>query len=66
MDGSRDSHTEWNKLENDEYHVISLTCGILKNGTNDFSYKTEADSQTHKTSLRLPKGKRGDTLGVWD
>ena len=46
--------------------MISLTCGILKNGTNDFSYKTEAESQTHKTNLRLPKGKRGDRLGVWD
>ena len=40
-----------------------------KNDTNDLIYKTETDSQTSKTNLWLPKGKRGggrDKLGVWD
>ena len=34
----------------------------LKHDTNEFIYKTETDSQTQKTNLRLPKGKvgRGD------
>ena len=28
MDGTRDSHTKWNKSEKDKYHVISLISGI--------------------------------------
>ena len=31
----------------------------LKNNTNESIYKTEADSQTQKTNLWLPKGKGG-------
>ena len=31
----------------------------LKIDTNELTYKTEADSQTWKTNLRLPKGKGG-------
>ena len=39
-----------------------------KNDTNEIIYKTEIDSQTQKTNLRLPKGKLGgtDKLGVWN
>ena len=39
-----------------------------KNDTNELIYKTETDSQTLKTNLRLPKGKSGrrDKLEVWD
>ena len=42
-------------------NMISLTCGILKNGTNELIYKTEIDSQMQKTNLWLPgvKGGRG-------
>ena len=29
----------------------------LKNNANESIYKTEADSKTQKTNLRLPKGK---------
>ena len=40
----------------------------LKNNTNEFIYKTETDSETWKTNLRLPKERGGvrDKLGVWD
>ena len=38
--------------EKDKYH-ISLICRILKNDTNRLTYKTETDSQTYKTKLRL-------------
>ena len=31
----------------------------LKYDTNECSYKTETDSETWKTNLCLPKGKRG-------
>ena len=33
------------QLEKDKYHMISLVCGILKNDTNEFTYKTKIDSQ---------------------
>ena len=41
---------------------------LKKCNTNELIYKTEADSQTLKTNLWLPKGKRreGDKLGAWD
>ena len=40
----------------------------LKNDTNEPIYKTETDSQTQKTNLWLPKGKRvgRGKLGIWD
>ena len=31
----------------------------LENDANELIYKTETDSLTQKTSLRLPKGKQG-------
>ena len=37
--------SELNQLEKDKYHMISLVCGILKNDTNEFTYKTKIDSQ---------------------
>ena len=39
---------------------------LKKNDTNELVYKTELDSQTEKTNLPLPKGKRQgrDKLGV--
>ena len=54
------------KSEKNKYHMISLTCGILKNDTNELIYKTKTDSQTSKTNLWLPKWKSGerDKLGV--
>ena len=42
MDGSR---SEISQAEKDKYHLISLTCGIQKNDTNELIYKTEIDSQ---------------------
>ena len=38
----------------------------LKYDTDEHNYKTEADSQTQRTDLWLPRGKGGDGLGVWD
>ena len=35
------------QTKKDEYHMISLPCGIFKkNDTNELIYKTEIDSQT--------------------
>ena len=59
MDGPRDYHTKWSKLEKDKYHMLSLICGIFKNDTNELIYKIEIDSQAQKTNLWLPKGKGG-------
>ena len=46
--------------EKDKCHMISLICRIYD--TNEFTYRTEIDSQTQKISLWLPKGKAG--LGI--
>ena len=35
----------------------SLTCGILKTNTNEFTYKTETDSQILKTNM-ITKGEK--------
>ena len=45
MDGPIDCHTERSKSDKDKYHMISLICGILKNGTNEPICKTEIESQ---------------------
>ena len=37
--------SEASQTEKDKYHTISLTCGILKNGTSELIYKTEIESQ---------------------
>ena len=55
IDGPRDYHIKWNKSEKDQYHMISLTGGILKNDTNELIYKTEIDSQ-HTKKKRKPYG----------
>ena len=33
--------SEVSQTEKDKYHIISLICRILKNGTNELIYKTE-------------------------
>ena len=47
------------KVSQRKTNIISLTWGILKNGTNELIYKIETDAQTLKTDLWLPKGKGG-------
>ena len=42
-DGPRDYDAKWSQAEKDKYHMILLTCGILKNDTNELIYKTEID-----------------------
>ena len=49
--------SEVSQTEKDKYY-ITYTWN-LKNNTNESIYKTEADSQTQKTNLWLPKGKGG-------
>ena len=49
--------SEVSQTEKDKYY-ITYTWN-LKNNTNESIYKTEADSQTPKTNLWLPKGKGG-------
>ena len=48
--------SEVHRKEKDK-SMISLTHEIFKKDTNEFSYKTEEDSQTYKTNSWLPKGK---------
>ena len=55
MEGPRGYHTV---SERKKYHYI-MKMWNLKNNTKELIYKTEADSQTWKTDLWLPKGKTG-------
>ena len=50
------------KVSQRKANILSLICGILKNGTNELIYKIETDSQTLKTDLWLPKGKGGGRM----
>ena len=52
------------KVSQRKTNILSLTCGILKNGTNELIYKIETDSQTLKTDLWLPKGKGDGKNGL--
>ena len=69
VDGPRDCHTEVcevSQTEKDTYHMISLICGIQKNGTNEPIYKTEIESQMQKTNLWFPREK-GSVGGInWE
>ena len=45
------------QTEKDRYHVISLTCGILKKkDTNELVCRAQTDSQTYRVNLWLPGG----------
>ena len=57
-DRPTDYHTKWSESEKDRYHMISLLCGILKNDTNEFIYKTETDSDI-KNKFMVTKGGKG-------
>ena len=44
MDGSRDCHLVWSKLDRGrEIYDIAYTENLLKNDTNELIYKTETD-----------------------
>ena len=38
--------SEVSQTEKDKHHMISLTCGTLKNDTNELIYQRERDSET--------------------
>ena len=69
MDGPRDYYTKWSKSNRERQILYDITymCN-LKKDTNELIYRREANSQTSKTNLWLPKGKEvgRDKLGVWD
>ena len=46
MDGPRGYHTKWSKTEGEILHDIPYKWNLKKNDTNEFTYKTETDSQT--------------------
>ena len=59
MDGPRDCHTEWSKLDKDKYHMILLVCGILKR--YKWTYLQNRNRVTDvENKLKLPKGKGGE------
>ena len=45
MDGPGDCHSEW-KTEKSRYCILTLTCVVWKNGTDDLMCKVEIETQT--------------------
>ena len=67
MDRPKDYHIKWSKSR-DKYQVLSLIyMWNLKYDRNELIYKTQTDSETQETNLRLQKKKDGGrhTLGAW-
>ena len=56
MDGPRDYHTMWSKSKTNIVCSHSYV-NLKKHDTNELIYKTETNSETQKTNLRLPKWK---------
>ena len=54
--GSNLNVQEVSQIEESKYYMMSLICGILKDDTNELTYKTEIDTQTEKISLWSPTG----------
>ena len=47
MDGPRECHTEWSKSDRGRQMSYGVTYVQSKNGTNEFIYKTEIESQMY-------------------
>ena len=61
--------SEVSQTEKDKYHMISLTCGILKNGTNELTYKTNRVTDIEKKLVVTRRGSQErvrDKLEDWD
>ena len=70
MDGPRDCHTEWSKLNNNKYHMLSLICVYLKwykwyKWTSVQNRNRLIDIENKVTVTEEEKWGR-DQLGVWD
>ena len=53
--------SEVSQTEKGKYRMISLVCGILKKCRQMNSLIKQIDSETRKTNLWLPKGKREES-----
>ena len=60
--------SEVSQKEENKYCIISLICGIQKNGRDELTFKAEIDSQMYRTNIWIPREEGGwwDELGNWD
>ena len=59
--------SEVSQTEKDKYHMILLTCGILKKGTNEVIHRTERVTDVaNKFTVTKGERKGKDKLGYWD
>ena len=57
--------SEVSQKEKTKCHVLTHTCGIQKNGTDELICKAKVESQIQRTNLWLPRQKgRWDELGI--
>ena len=67
MDGPRDYDGEVSQTEEENVsYDIPYMQNIKRNDGKEFIYKTETDSQTWKTNLRLQAVEGKGQLGIWD
>ena len=60
MDGSRDYHTKWSKLDRERQIPYDITyLWNLKNDTSELIFKTETDSGI-ENKLTVTKGERAE------
>ena len=52
--------------EKSRYCILTLTCGMQKNGTDDLMCKVEIETQTQRTNVWTPRAESWDELGDWD
>ena len=58
--------SEVSQKEKNKYCILTHTCRIQKNGTDDLICKAEIETQTQKTDVWIPRGKKWEELGDWD
>ena len=59
--------SEVGQKEKNKYRIISLTCGIQKNDTDELTCKAEIETQMWRTDVWTPgAGRERDELGDWD
>ena len=51
--------SEVSQTEKDKYHIISLICGIYKNGTDELVCRAETETQMQRTNIWTPRGESG-------
>ena len=57
--------SEVSQKEKNKYHILTHICGIQKNGTDEWVFKAEIETQMQRRNVWTPRGEGGqDELGT--